>query len=192
MAVTPSLNSAHSRDTQFASREYSTSASGYARNRRNAGTLVAKSGSSHGSAINVSTAGVTPITSQSAYAPPAMTSARGPGAPVELNTPPLLQQPPAASAQQPTQPPQQAAPEPTQPAPATPQVEISAQAASPQPVAQTAAPSAPLLKSDGPKTRAQVRAEIARAREDGSMPPFGNPDPAGPGGAPSLTMAPRP
>ncbi|MEZ0604085.1 hypothetical protein ACAX43_18285 [Paraburkholderia sp. IW21] len=64
----------------------------------------------------------------------------------------------------------------------------------PMPAAgQLAPPAGTLLKSDaGQKTRAQVRAEIARARDDGSLPPFGNPDPAGPGGAPSLTTAPRP
>jgi hypothetical protein len=50
-----------------------------------------------------------------------------------------------------------------------------------------------LPKSDGgPKTRAQVRAEIARAREDGSLPAFGNPDPAGPAGAPRVIGAARP
>jgi hypothetical protein len=49
-----------------------------------------------------------------------------------------------------------------------------------------------LQPEGGPKTRAQVRAEIARARADGSLPAFGNPDPAGPGGAPSLTLLPRP
>ncbi|MGF6770815.1 hypothetical protein P3T18_003294 [Paraburkholderia sp. GAS199] len=44
----------------------------------------------------------------------------------------------------------------------------------------------------GPKTRAQVRAEIVRARSDGSLPAFGNPNPAGPGGAPSLVIPSRP
>ncbi|WP_460910881.1 DUF4148 domain-containing protein [Paraburkholderia jirisanensis] len=49
-----------------------------------------------------------------------------------------------------------------------------------------------LQPESGPKTRAQVRAEIAQARADGSLPAFGNPDPAGPGGAPSLILLPRP
>ncbi|CAE6722110.1 hypothetical protein R69927_01274 [Paraburkholderia domus] len=64
----------------------------------------------------------------------------------------------------------------------------------PAPPAPQFAPAAgSLLKPDGgPKTRAQVRAEIARARADGSLPAFGNPDPAGPAGAPSLSAAPRP
>lgn len=39
--------------------------------------------------------------------------------------------------------------------------------------------------NQGPKTRAEVRAELARARADGSIPRFGNPDPYGPGGTPN-------
>lgn len=88
---------------------------------------------------------------------------------------------------------------PTVPAPTAqpvPRAELTAQAASAQsaqwgpqlaPAAGTSANS-----EGGVKTRAQVRAEIARARADGALPAFGNPDPAGPGGAPSLTIAPRP
>jgi hypothetical protein len=54
--------------------------------------------------------------------------------------------------------------------------------------AQPAAPRLPQLQaSQAPKTRAQVRAELDRARADGSLPRFGNPDPAGPGGVPSST-----
>jgi hypothetical protein len=34
--------------------------------------------------------------------------------------------------------------------------------------------------SNGPLTRAQVRADLARARADGTIPRFGNPDPYGP------------
>lgn len=72
-------------------------------------------------------------------------------------------------------------------APPTPQVIPTSPASQLAPAAST------LLKSEGgPKTRAQVRAEIARARADGSLPVFGNPDPAGPGGAPSMTGALRP
>ncbi|HZZ11364.1 MAG TPA: hypothetical protein VFE79_11800 [Paraburkholderia sp.] len=58
------------------------------------------------------------------------------------------------------------------------------------PMTQFASNSAPAFKTDsgGPKTRAEVRAEIVRARGDGSLPAFGNPNPAGPGGAPSLTI----
>nr|WP_132452545.1 DUF4148 domain-containing protein [Paraburkholderia sp. BL8N3] len=36
-------------------------------------------------------------------------------------------------------------------------------------------------QTQGPLTRAQVRADLARARADGTIPPFGNPDPYGPG-----------
>jgi len=60
-------------------------------------------------------------------------------------------------------------------------------------VPQPGASGGTLLKPEGgAKTRAQVRAEIAQARADGSLPAFGNPDPAGPGGAPNLTLLPRP
>jgi hypothetical protein len=45
--------------------------------------------------------------------------------------------------------------------------------------------------NQGPKTREQVRAELERARMDGTIPRFGNPDPAGPGGVPSNTTRPR-
>jgi hypothetical protein len=34
--------------------------------------------------------------------------------------------------------------------------------------------------SNAPMTRAQVRADLARARADGTIPRFGNPDPYGP------------
>ncbi|SAL71620.1 hypothetical protein AWB71_04397 [Caballeronia peredens] len=36
------------------------------------------------------------------------------------------------------------------------------------------------MASNGPLTRAQVRADLARARADGTIPRFGNPDPYGP------------
>ncbi|NPT56227.1 hypothetical protein [Paraburkholderia elongata] len=80
--------------------------------------------------------------------------------------------------------------------PPGPQAEPTAQAVPVQP-AQSAPQPAPaaatvLNLEGGPTTRAQVRAEIARARADGSLPAFGNPDPAGPGGAPSMSGAPRP
>jgi hypothetical protein len=56
------------------------------------------------------------------------------------------------------------------------------------PPVQPVAPRPPLVQSaQGPKTRAQVRAELDRARTDGSLPRFGNPDPAGPGGVPSTS-----
>jgi len=79
------------------------------------------------------------------------------------------------------------------PGPLTPQAQLTPQAIPAPSPPQIAPAASTLLKSgSGPKTRAQVRAEIARARADGSLPTFGNPDPAGPGGAPSMTGAPRP
>lgn len=79
-------------------------------------------------------------------------------------------------------------------APTEPQAGLATQATLPSPPLVQVMPSAGTAAKtdDGPKTRSQVRAEIARARENGSLPAFGNPDPAGPGGAPSLTAAPRP
>ena len=67
-------------------------------------------------------------------------------------------------------------------------------AASPPPAVQSApSEDAPVVQLNStPKSRAQVRTEIGRAREDGSLPAFGNPNPAGPGGAPSLISTPRP
>ena len=41
--------------------------------------------------------------------------------------------------------------------------------------------------NQAPKTREQVRAELARARMDGTISRFGNPDPYGPGGTPNFT-----
>ncbi|SKC88895.1 protein of unknown function [Burkholderia sp. CF099] len=54
-------------------------------------------------------------------------------------------------------------------------------------MAQTHEPTAPppaAAPSDAPKTRAQVRDELSRARKNGTMSRFGNPDPYGPGGSP--------
>jgi hypothetical protein len=63
----------------------------------------------------------------------------------------------------------------------------------PSPAVQLASPEAAPVQTDAsPKSRAQVRSEISRARADGRLPAFGNPNPAGPGGAPSLTSTPRP
>jgi Domain of unknown function (DUF4148) len=56
--------------------------------------------------------------------------------------------------------------------------------------AQSAPPvganSMPPASNQGPKTREQVRAELAQARMDGTIPRFGNPDPYGPGGTPNF------
>ncbi|PRX30778.1 uncharacterized protein DUF4148 [Paraburkholderia sp. BL18I3N2] len=96
-------------------------------------------------------------------------------------TPPLVQQ-------MPQKPPM------ISPVPTEPQADLTTQATLPSPPLVQSTPSSGTVArtDDGPKTRSQVRAEIARARENGSLPAFGNPDPAGPGGAPSLTGAPRP
>jgi hypothetical protein len=48
----------------------------------------------------------------------------------------------------------------------------------------------PMSSEQGPKTRAQVRAELERARDNGTLPRFGNPDPAGPGRSPSSVVNP--
>lgn len=40
--------------------------------------------------------------------------------------------------------------------------------------------------NQGPKTREQVREELAHARMNGTIPRFGNPDPYGPGGIPNF------
>jgi hypothetical protein len=59
------------------------------------------------------------------------------------------------------------------PAPVIPSMPAVQQTVRPEP--------APVAPSPGPKSREQVRAELERARLDGSIPRFGNPDPAGPG-----------
>ena len=61
------------------------------------------------------------------------------------------------------------------PAPAAPSTVQSYEPPAPPPAA---------APSDGPKTRAQVRDELSRARTNGTMSRFGNPDPYGPGGSP--------
>jgi hypothetical protein len=58
------------------------------------------------------------------------------------------------------------------------------------PPASTAQPVLVAQSGQAPKTRAEVREELIRARSDGDLPRFGNPDPAGPGGAMSMTVNP--
>lgn len=72
------------------------------------------------------------------------------------------------------------------PPPLTQAVQIAPTAPS-APSVQTEPTPAPVASTStqGPKTRAEVRMEVERARADGALPRFGNPDPAGPGGAPS-------
>jgi hypothetical protein len=52
--------------------------------------------------------------------------------------------------------------------------------AMPPAVTQAPAPAPMAIASSGPESRAQVRADLARARVDGTIPRFGNPDPYGP------------
>lgn len=88
-----------------------------------------------------------------------------------------------------SQPVHQAAPV-AQPVP-TAQPAQPAQAAELAQPAQPAQPAVTLAQSNHePKTRAEVRIELERARSDGDLPRFGNPDPAGPGGAMSMTVNP--
>ncbi|BAN24978.1 DUF4148 domain-containing protein [Caballeronia insecticola] len=49
-----------------------------------------------------------------------------------------------------------------------------------QPMMQQPMPAQMAMASNGPLTRDQVRADLARARADGTIPRFGNPDPYGP------------
>jgi hypothetical protein len=67
------------------------------------------------------------------------------------------------------------APEPPQPAPPS---------VATQPAAPVAGPTTPEPDSR-PKTRREVQEELRKARTTGALPRFGNPDPYGPGGAPS-------
>gem|GEM_PF-1033020 len=64
-------------------------------------------------------------------------------------------------------------------------VQSAQSAQSAQPDSTTTTPAPPGASTQAPKTRAQVRMEVEQARADGALPRFGNPDPAGPGGAPS-------
>lgn len=59
--------------------------------------------------------------------------------------------------------------------------------ASAQPVQGADGNSVAAGSNQGPKTRAQVREELAHARMNGTIPRFGNPDPYGPGGTPNYT-----
>ena len=56
-------------------------------------------------------------------------------------------------------------------------------------IGEPAAPS-PAVANGAPKTRAEVRDELSRARKNGTMSRFGNPDPYGPGGSPSYNAQP--
>ncbi|MFM0294630.1 hypothetical protein P0D71_21200 [Paraburkholderia sp. RL17-383-BIF-A] len=176
-----SIRHGRSRDIRVASREATHYASNHVRSQAALDKLVAGLDSrSAPNARAVVTGG-----------PPAVGQPSTPAA--ALNAPPSLISAPVAAPALSIQPAPQAPLEvPT--APARPQAELTAQTTVlSTPVVQSTSAGNAVLKTDGgPKTRAQVRAEIERARENGSLPAFGNPDPAGPGGAPSITGAPRP
>ncbi|WP_176057162.1 DUF4148 domain-containing protein [Paraburkholderia sp. BCC1876] len=167
----------HSRERRYATRDYSSRASGYATKRRGVGTQVTGSSGDRMAASNVPLDEPTVLTSRARTIAPTIRVGQGlASAPA---VPPLiLQTPPAAGVEQAS--------------PSNRQAELTAQAPLQSTSLQPTAPGGTLLKSEGPKTREQVREEIVRARSNGSLPAFGNPDPAGPGGAPSLVNAQRP
>ncbi|PQV49305.1 DUF4148 domain-containing protein [Paraburkholderia sp. BL21I4N1] len=166
-----------SRDRHYAARDYSGRASGDASRRRGVETQVSNAAGDRMAGSSVLLDESTVMTSRARGMPPTIRVGQGlSSAPA---VPPLiLQTPPGASVEQAS--------------PSNRQTELTAQAPSQPTSLQPTAPGGTLLKSDGPKTRAQVREEIVRARSNGSLPAFGNPDPAGPGGAPSLVNAQRP
>lgn len=157
-------------ESYFATHEHSNRASSSAKTRRAPETVVA-------------TASASSTTSRRAIGTgaPVVASASSP-APAQVKVVSNVTSAPAASTPTPTPP--------TSAPPPDPQARLTVQAAPVQSPAQLGPSTGALLQSDGgPKTRAEVRAEIARARADGNLPAFGNPDPAGPGGAPSRTGA---
>jgi hypothetical protein len=78
------------------------------------------------------------------------------------------------------------------PAGSQPAVDVTQPAVQTTQAAEPPPAPAPAESPPGPKTRAQVRAELDRARTDGRLPRFGNPDPYGPGGTPSFMTHPAP
>lgn len=177
-----SAKTGHAHENHLATREHSNRASSsYAKDRRaseTAATAVSAASMSSGRASGVGA--------------PAVASSPS-SVPAEVKAVSNAASAPAASP--PTQSTQS-----TSTTPSSPQAKLTEQAAPVQPAESAeSAESTPqpaagtLSKSDGgAETRGQVRSEIARARADGGLPAFGNPDPAGPGGAPSRTGAPRP
>lgn len=163
---------AHSHESSAVTREHSSRASSsYAKTRHARETVVAAVGT--GSTSSGKTRGGAPIVASVASSGPAALKVVPNGASAPAESQPAQQTPPIS-------------------APPDRQADLTAQAVPAQSAPQLSPSAGTVLKSEGgPKTRAQVRAEIARARADGSLPAFGNPDPAGPGGAPSLTGAHR-
>ncbi|MFM0211835.1 DUF4148 domain-containing protein [Paraburkholderia sediminicola] len=155
-------------ESYFATHEHSNRASSSAKTRRAPETVVA-----------TASAGSTTSARAIGTGAPVVASASLP-VPAQVKVVSNVTSAPAASTPTP----------PTSAPPPDPQARLTVQAAPVQSAAQLGPSTGALLQSDGgPKTRAEVRAEIARARADGNLPAFGNPDPAGPGGAPSRTGA---
>jgi Domain of unknown function (DUF4148) len=150
----------HVRDGSLPTREHAVIRLQHARSSRASQVKVVPA-----RAVNVDTAsagsvsGETTRTSMTAVSPPTGPSAGDQATPI---LPPGAQSAPAAQTPQMAQ---------------TIQVTQTAQAMQSGP-GSTAS-------GQGPKTRAQVRAELERARDNGTLPRFGNPDPAGPGRSPN-------
>ncbi|HEY2604776.1 MAG TPA: hypothetical protein VGJ10_01960 [Paraburkholderia sp.] len=178
------MKSGRSHDSRSAAHEHSNRSLRYAKSGREAETVTMSARNDGASSRSASVAGAQAVASQPVYARATMKAgesvvdtANASNASATLNAP---NAPNASQAMQ-------------QSTPSNPPAELTAQTALSPRVVPPAPSTDTLPKSDGgPKTRAQVRAEIARAREDGSLPAFGNPDPAGPGGAPRVIGAARP
>ncbi|MFM0340052.1 hypothetical protein [Paraburkholderia fungorum] len=165
-AAASTAKNVHSHDRHFAARGVSHHGSGYTRSPHVPDTAVADKSASGGRASVV----VAPVVASAPFS----------SAPAPVKVVPTVNNGPVGQPSAET-------------VPSNPQAELTAQAVPTPPLVQPASSSGVTPKTEsGALTRAQVRAEIARARSDGSLPPFGNPDPAGPGGAPSYTTAPRP
>ncbi|MEM5457827.1 DUF4148 domain-containing protein [Paraburkholderia phytofirmans] len=176
-----STKHARSREGRLAGREHRNRSSSYAKSQAALDKLVARLDSNSAPNVRTPATGGPAMASQPASIQTGLKVMQSTSsAPVAVPAPPVQQReqkPPAASL-----------------VPAQPQADLTTQATLPSlPLVQSTPSAATGVKTDdGPKTRSQVRAELARARETGGLPAFGNPDPAGPGGAPSLTGAPRP
>ncbi|MFM0222554.1 DUF4148 domain-containing protein [Paraburkholderia dipogonis] len=176
-----SMKHGRSRESRPAGREQTNRSSGYAKSQEALDKLVARVDSNSASNVRKPATGGPTMASQPSSIQTGLNVMQGTSsAPVAVPAPPVqqgAQKPPAVST-----------------VPTEPQADLTTQATLPSsPLIQSTPSAATGVKTDdGPKTRAQVRAEIARARQNGGLPAFGNPDPAGPGGAPSLTGAPRP
>lgn len=161
-AMHPLVRAGHSRYAESSAREHAARSSRYARTKYPAQVEVTTRPAQRLEAPGSPPASVEARTLPVTPVPAASVSAMAAVAP-PIQSQPVYQTPPAAQATPVAQ------PQPAQPAQST---------------------TALAQSSQGPKTRAQVRMELERARTDGDLPRFGNPDPAGPGGAMSMTVNP--